>query len=216
MQPYQKIHNVFNRDNDTKKLIYGAWSKSEFKLLKDIDWLFTEKIDGTNVRIMYSNGNIVFADRQGKGVLPTPLLAYLHELKPELLPKMTEIFGDKEVCLYGEGFGKGIQEVGKYYSDTQQFILFDVKVNGKWLSREKVFDIALKLKLRIVPLVAVGGLEKGIKLVSDGLHSELIDDNTIFAEGLVAKPACELFDDNGNRIVTKIKHRDFYGIQHIK
>ena len=50
-------------------------------------------------------------------------------------------FGGTSVTLYGEGYGNGIQK-GGLYSQKQEFILFDVKINGNWQPRESVEDIA--------------------------------------------------------------------------
>ncbi len=45
MKKYHKIQTVYFRDPDTKfkTLLEGIWAKSEFELLKDIDWICTEK-----------------------------------------------------------------------------------------------------------------------------------------------------------------------------
>ena len=59
MEEYHKIHTVFKRDPVTnfKGLLVGQWSKPEFQILQNIRWDFSEKIDGTNIRIgITSNG----------------------------------------------------------------------------------------------------------------------------------------------------------------
>ena len=59
MKEYHKINSIFQRDERgrfTKK-----YSIPEFEYLKDNIWTGTEKVDGTNIRIMINNENIIFA-----------------------------------------------------------------------------------------------------------------------------------------------------------
>ena len=48
MVTYTKIETLFNRDMEgTKKLIEGNFRNETVEYLKDNEWEFTEKIDGT-------------------------------------------------------------------------------------------------------------------------------------------------------------------------
>lgn len=52
MKEYHKIETLYNRDVDgTKKLIDGSFRNDTVEFLKNSEWLWTEKIDGTNTRI---------------------------------------------------------------------------------------------------------------------------------------------------------------------
>ena len=54
MVEYNKIETVFNRDTTgTKKLIRGDWRNEAVEYLKDSKWQFTEKFDGTNIRVIW-------------------------------------------------------------------------------------------------------------------------------------------------------------------
>ena len=55
MREYHKITTVFDRDpeNKFKTLIDGQFSKPEFEYLANNEWDFTEKVDGTNIRIIW-------------------------------------------------------------------------------------------------------------------------------------------------------------------
>ena len=48
MEPYHKINTVFERDPGTrhKMLLVGEWQRPEFEYLQDLDWEWTEKVDG--------------------------------------------------------------------------------------------------------------------------------------------------------------------------
>ena len=58
MTPYGKIQTVFKRDPETKfrTLLDGQFSLPEFEYLRSNTWTWTEKVDGTNIRIQW-NGN---------------------------------------------------------------------------------------------------------------------------------------------------------------
>ncbi len=49
---YPKIYGPYKRHTegpDRNKLIIGEWTKPEFRDLANIDWEWTEKVDGTNI-----------------------------------------------------------------------------------------------------------------------------------------------------------------------
>ncbi|HEY4761110.1 MAG TPA: RNA ligase family protein, partial [Thermoguttaceae bacterium] len=116
-------------------------------------------------------------------------------------------FDEGPVCLYGEGYGAGIQAAGKLYGPNQDFVLFDVKVGDWWLKRKDVLSVAIAMDLGVVPEWGRGTLMQMVDVVRDsGLKSRWYDGP---AEGLVARPEVELFARNGQRIITKLKVKDF-------
>lgn len=209
MKEYHKIQTFFRRNNKTKKIIIGDYSMAEFKFLKDNLWVFSEKVDGTNIRVIWDGENIVFEGKTDDAQIPAGLTLKLQELF-EGAAKMClleEIFAEKEVCLYGEGYGVKIQESGKLYiPDGVDFVLFDVAIDGWWLERKNIEDIAQKLGVKVVPIVGEGTLDDAVEMVKKGFKSQWGD---FMAEGIVAKPKIELKNRKGERIITKIKHRDF-------
>lgn len=54
---YHKINSIYKRDEKTKEFT-NEFSLPEFEYLKHNLWEFTEKIDGTNVRIIWENGEL--------------------------------------------------------------------------------------------------------------------------------------------------------------
>lgn len=201
---YDKISGVFLRDLTTKKVIIGEYSKPEFKLLENVTWVGTEKIDGTNIRIIWDGYSIKIAGRTEKSSFQgNKLLPYL-ESKFNCPEIFEQIFGEKSVILFGEGYGEKIQ--GNYLGkDGVSFILFDVFVNGNYLNREDVEDIAQKMNLDVVPIRMKGTLKELVELVENDMKSEL--NENVIAEGLVARPEIELKSNSG-RIITKIKYKD--------
>lgn len=206
---YHKIPGLYKREEQKPfRLIEGVYREPELELLKDIEWVFTEKVDGTNIRIIWDGHNVVFGGRTENAQIPSHLVTKLNKLfmGTRIEQVFEQVFDETSATLFGEGYGAKIQKGGGNYSDTQEFVLFDVKVGDWYLTRESVEDIASKFSLKVVPVVHKGSLQSGVDLVKAGLKSQWGD---FTAEGLVAKPSVELFNRKGDRIITKIKHEDF-------
>ena len=214
MKQYHKIQTVYKRDEKTKQIIEGEYSMPEFEYLKDNQWVFTEKVDGTNIRIMWNGTAVTFGGKTDDAQMPVFLLYKLQELfegtAKRLLFKNT--FNDPEgeppqVCFYGEGYGAKIQKGGgKYNPSGVDFVLFDVKISDWWLQRGVVEGIAAKFGIKTVPILGEGKLQDAIEMTRKGFNSRW---GEFTAEGIVAKPKVELKTRRGDRIITKIKFRDF-------
>lgn len=207
MRKYHKIQTVFKRDPATKckTLLVGEYALPEFEYLKDCEWVFTEKVDGTNIRIMFDGETLKFGGKTDRAQIPADLVNRLNE---RFLPQ-TDLFKEHfpdGVCLYGEGYGAKIQKGGGNYRADQDFVLFDIKVGEWWLKRGDVEEIAKALSLDVVPIMGTGTLEYLVKSVKFGFTSKW---GAFIAEGLVARPKIELKARNGSRIITKLKYKDF-------
>lgn len=211
---YHKIDTIFHRDG-RGRIVEGTYARPEFEYLADREWLFTEKVNGTNVRLNYDgsdtfrgNEHLYVAGRTNQAQLPPHLLNRLVEVLRAA--PIEEVFdGTTDVTLYGEGYGARIQHGGGQYNpDGVDFVLFDVQVGGWWLRRADVEDVATKLGLDVVPVLGRGTLAQAVELTRAGFPSARWPGVTV-AEGLVLRPAVELFDRGGRRVITKIKHQDF-------
>lgn len=233
MTEYPHIDSIYKRHTegpDKGKFIFGKYSRPEFEYLKDNQWVWTEKIDGTNIRIMYYTQHVPkfggidtweprleFGGKTNNAQIPAKLVTHLQDTF--FMDKMREVFGpageggkglDTNVVLYGEGYGAGIQKGGGNYSQDQKFVLFDVKIGRWWLKRDAVEDIASKLEIPVVPIVVSGNFRTAEEWVKPGFHSIFMDmEISLIAEGLVGRPQIELLDRSGKRIITKIKHVDY-------
>lgn len=209
MREYHKIETLYLRDEKTKKLINGQFRNKTVEYLKDCVWQFTEKVDGTNIRVYWNGHKVEFAGRTDKAQIPTHLLARLEELfGGEVNEEMFEQkFGNKEIILFGEGYGHKIQTNG--YIDGVDFILFDVLIGDNYQPRESVEDIASYFNIGIVPIIMEGTLQQGIDWVLNNRKSTVAK-NGADIEGFVGRPKIELKDRNGGRVIVKIKYRDFF------
>lgn len=223
MSEYHKIETLYERDPKTFKLL------PELKIKKPLygiikTWQWTEKIDGTNIRVVYTPGlkmncggmyqdeSLYFGGRTDNAQLHADLYRWLQE--NITLEKMRDVFADatEPVVLYGEGYGAGIQKGGGDYSPTKKFILFDAKVGSWWLSQENVNDVASKLGIEVVHHYGEMTLESATSMVKAGFPSALALNNTgtmRAAEGLIGRPIEALFDKKGSRLIIKLKTKDF-------
>lgn len=208
MKEYHKIITVFERDPETKfrTLLHGIFATPELKFLADADWIFTEKVDGTNIRVMWNGETVVFGGKTDNAQIPAFLVERLQSRfsTTEGRQRLAETLPDG-AGLYGEGYGTKIQKGGNYRPD-QDFVLFDVKVGDWWLQRPDIEDVAHNLALDVVPIIGTGTLFNMADLAAKGFQSQW---GPFTAEGIVARPATELCTRSGHRIITKIKHRDF-------
>lgn len=210
---YHKIDSVYKRDPGTnyRTFLEQEWSRPEFGLLADCQWVATEKVDGTNVRVHVYEDSFKIGGRTEKA-----------DISPSLTAKLTEIgeramgAGLHGLTLYGEGFGGRIQKVGPLYGE-EQVVLFDVMTTERhtFLQRSDVKDIAAKVGVQVVPQWddygshTLASLIEWMKFFVPGapvLRSRLGDCEV---EGVVATPLGDFRDRLGRRIITKVKRRDW-------
>lgn len=208
MKEYNKIETLYNRDIEgSKKLIEGEYRSKAVEFCEDLTWQFTEKIDGTNIRVMWDGHKVTYGGRTDRASIPAHLMNKLLELfgSEETEQLFEQIFGEKEVIFFGEGYGVKIQNGGLYRPDVS-FILFDVMINGNYQPREMVEQAAKQFGLEIVPIVLEGTMMDGVDYVKSKPMSTI---GTAPMEGLVGRPKVELQDRCGNRLIVKLKVRDF-------
>lgn len=206
---YQKISGLYKREEQKPfRLIEGDYREPEFEMLADLQWDFTEKVDGTNIRVIWDGHNVVFGGRTDNAQIPSHLVTKLNELfmGTRMEQVFEQVFGENKAILFGEGYGAKIQKGGGNYSQTQEFVLFDVMVGDIYLSRDNMIDVGKKFSLKIVPIVFTGTLVEAVERVKNGLTSHW---GNFEAEGLVGKLPIDLLNRKGERLVVKIKAEDF-------
>lgn len=179
MDEFPKIDTIWKRSTEAPnkgKVIEGQFSNPEIDYLATVPWEWTEKVDGTNVRVgIHLNTDddtgpqIEYGGRTKDAQMPVFLVNWLRghfeapgfddriwrAFEPALDPPPDTPSLPLEIVLYGEGYGAKIQKGGgNYKPDGVSFVLFDVKVGNWWLQRENVEEIANNLDLEVVPVVA--------------------------------------------------------------
>lgn len=205
---YTKIQTAFKRDS-RNVIMPGDWTLPEFTYLKDKDWIWTEKVDGTNIRLHWNGSKLTIGGRTDNAQVPAQLIANLGRLSdPEI---WRAAFPDaNDVTVYGEGYGPKIQSGGMYRSD-QGLVVFDVLIGRWWLTDENIADVASKLSLNVVPSMGTCTLEQAWAHITSGkLHSCWPGARI---EGLVGRPAVPLFTRKGDRLIVKMKMKDWTDYQ---
>jgi len=222
---YHKIETIYERDEKTHRLKQPLVLKNRVYGLVN-PWVWTEKVDGTNIRATWNGSTVVFGGRTDNAAIDAQLFAYLNanvtrERFEAAFPEIATAFvaplpqGSTpdvlaSVILYGEGYGAGIQRGGDY-SPEKKLMLFDVVVRDAvghdwWLSDENVRDVGKKFGLDVVPSFGEMTLAEATAIVRAGFSSQI---GVRPAEGLVGRPAEALFDKKGHRLIVKLKTKDF-------
>jgi len=203
---YLKIQTVFKRD-ERNVIIPGDWSTDEMAYLVDAQWSWTEKVDGTNIRLHWNGENITVGGRTDSAQIPSHLLTHdvLGRLNDPAL--WQSIFPESNnATVYGEGYGPKIQSGGHYRPD-HAFVVFDVRVGDWWLKPDAVNDVAEKLGLQVVPSRGEMTLREAVEVVRNRSIESSWEGARI--EGLVGRPCVDLYSRKGERIIAKVKVKDF-------
>jgi ATP-dependent RNA circularization protein (DNA/RNA ligase family) len=207
---YPKIQTLWKRDkNKNFTILEGDFSEDEFA---SIDmWEVTEKIDGTNIRIFWDGETVSFGGRTDDSQIPTFLLDVLQ--KTFTVDKFKEVFPDSDnVVMFGEGYGNKIQSVGKKYRKDNGLILFDVVVEGWWLERFSVNDIAHNFGIKSVPVIGIMNKEDIINFVKSKPKSK-VSEEELTIEGIVARSHPLMLFRHGFPIMFKLKVSDYEKLQ---
>lgn len=217
---YPKIETLYNRD-DKHFVVVGKLRMSEFGIIKR--WSITEKIHGRNIRVtLYDDERVEYGGKTDDAEMPPELLEYLKKtFPPEVLkaalwlPNKTH---PKMATIYGEGYGPGMMPGSGVYSKNISFRLFDClmeSVDGSWwLERVNVEDIARKLGIKCAPIVGyIDYLPTTAQQLYELLSESIVarEENGIRAipEGIVAISEPLLFNKKGERVMWKLKMKDF-------
>jgi hypothetical protein len=246
MREYGKTENLFTRNPETHKLNDGDLRDPAFGQIAG--WTVTEKIDGTNIRVLLrldGHNGTDMGERLGEpvrsmqvevlgrsdkanvpGDLKDAILATIQENWASVFAWVEELTGDDDavqVCLYGEGYGAGIQKVGVKYRSDKGLRIFDVVTTRLdhgtygpqwWREWSDVEDAARACGFATVPLLLVGApLDEVVALVHDqrdGRFPSLAapDGADLIPEGVVARTDPYLYDFRGHRVLFKLKAED--------
>ncbi len=213
------MQTLWKRHEETGKILEGQYSLEEFSMINK--WQVQEKIDGTNIRIRfylipacYSNTMkdilaVEFKGRTDEAQIPPHLLKYLYEhFTIERLSKIFDLNKKAEITLFGEGYGPKIQGPGGNYREDAGFILFDIKVGDWWLTQYDVEKIAESLEIPYAPIIGRMNKEEIIEYVKSKPLS-LCSRIPQVMEGIIARTDPLLLLRNGDRLIFKLKVKDF-------
>src|ERR1700692_4009049 len=76
---YPKINTAFKRD-ERNVIILDDWSLPEFQYLSDKIWRWTEKVDGTNIRLHWDGTKVRIGGRTDNAQVPATLISNLAQV----------------------------------------------------------------------------------------------------------------------------------------
>ena len=202
----------YGRETKKRKLIIPdrttgpeAYRDPTYYYLRNAMWNYSRKVDGENIRICWDGEQALWNGKSNAFVCNMDFHEYMDNTFLEEI--FEEKFGrDKRVIIFGEKMGKKTQgnELGL---DKDEVIVYDVNVNGTWLAPVDVKIVASYFGVRTVyDLMEQQTHEDSlVKLIHDCSVGKFKD-----WEGIVAHPTVELRTQKGNRIIVKIKNKDYY------
>ena len=120
----------------------------------------------------------------------------------------------KVVTLFGELFGGNIQK-GMCYSLEQDFVAFDLVVDGTPKDKNIAFGILMNFKIPTTPVIGIYDSLQDALEVNESFTSKLIrdgfdgDDEHKEVEGVVIEPCQPSYTKNGSRVYLKKKTKRF-------
>ena len=176
-----------NEKPDRRKLIVGDFGCREFESINK--WQIDEKIDGTNIQIMWNPNDPLaprFGGRTDNAQIPTKLFQYLKETFTR--EKLLEHFSEPgTIVFFGEGYGAKIQKCGSRYRNDQSFILFDVVIDDIWLEKANVIEIAQKMGIAHTVNQMILTTNEVVEFVKSKPISCVSVDKTLVIEGVIAR-----------------------------
>ncbi len=196
---YPKTENLFAAVGEGKeRRMIRSYRLPEFGQIAQ--WLVTEKIDGTNIRLELNGGRSFTASVEGRtdaAQLPknfvSEAIGDLEQLRFGLIEALNRLIPERSddawaMTIYGEGYGAGIQKGGGSYSPTKKLRIFDVvtyrlvdtglllpdwqRSTPLWRTWADVEATADALGIPTVPVVMRGApTEMVADWAEDGVHS---------------------------------------------
>ena len=205
---FGKISAPFGRANPKDRLVnLEIPAKKWVPFFMDIKMYASEKIDGTSVGIVWDGERISFVGHTDKSEFCPRYLEYLKANfgTSEFESVIEEIFSDKPAKIFGEGISKDYNV--DYGFPEGNFIMYDVMgENGTYYNRDAVKEIAKKLGL-IYPHEEMMTIREAIDFVKNRPQSFLNSKEKL--EGLVLRSPIELYTNSLDRVICKVKVKDF-------
>lgn len=228
MESYKSIETIYVRNPETHVLELGKVRLDAAEAVRS--WVITEKVDGMNMRAIFSWTEETGLQLAVRGrtdmanLTPQVIAAVERAFRVEAVGDVmvdsrqiisrvweTELKAGKTVTFYGEAFGEGIQKNPLRMAGVR-FYVFDILVGEKtWMRDDQISLLADQIGFKRVPMLGlVHGLPETKEQVDEltGGFSRIATER-IRPEGIVARPILPLFDTWGNRIIWKLTYREY-------
>jgi RNA ligase (TIGR02306 family) len=174
--------------------------------LQEKQCVITEKLEGTNISVS-KRGSEIFVCQRANSIKELDGIenAYWAAARKSGLIEKIKKIPDDEVVLMGEMIGPSIQS-NIYKLSNHKIIVFDIKMNGRWLDFEHLNEICEKYEIETAPILAKGKLSKVLdgKSIEEFANGFSLLFNTL-REGIIIKPLHEEYHPILRRVILK-KH----------
>lgn len=190
--------------------------------------IITEKLHGTNARFGIINGQFYCGShRLARKLVPSEIKSWWQKIYEWLIPpqpftpsiyakvahqldmkKRIESLGYKNdnIIVFGEIYGGGVQKGFKYGHQEPSFRVFDISVNGEYVSHGEVVNYTARMELEMVPILKGGAFSKEDLKLADGQST--VENAGHIREGIVIKPITERQEHMG-RVILKYVSDDY-------
>lgn len=167
-----------------------------------------EKIHGTSAHVSYRNGEDPGLWFFAGGESHTNFVALFNQ--DDLKAKFKELIQGSAI-VYGEAYGGKQQGMKDTYGDKLRFIVFDVQIDGMWLSVPQMDEFARALGLDVVFWEKCSTDLAVLDAARDrpSVQARLNGCGEKHGEGVVLRPLIELKKNNGDRVIAKHKGAAF-------
>lgn len=229
MKPYSSIETLYVRSKEDNRLDFTSIRNPVWYIINR--WVLTEKIDGTNIRVIVTQAGIQVKGRSDNATLPPGLDGVIRELFPfdKVIAHFKEgkpnavLADDWCVTFYGEGYGAGIKgSQPTNYRDPKNgkfFRCFDVCYGeNHWASPAETIKVCSALSVPQAPTIGVLDAipttkDDALAMLDAYARLSIVAyneaDTQIPAEGIVARPEYPLYDQWGHRVIWKLTRREF-------
>lgn len=183
----------------------GMYRDPMVAFLANNSWEIRRKIDGENIRIRWDGEQALWNGKTNNFVCSGDFHNYMNGTFLEEI--FEEEFGrDKEVIIFGEKMGPKTQG-NELKLDEDEVIIYDVCIDGYWLDKWAVKNIADYFKIRTCYDLMGPDVQHEWRLpmiINAVAHGQFED-----WEGIVAVPKVECRDQKRNRVIVKVKNKDY-------
>ena len=143
--------HVFEKYTEVESLY-----KKRDALLACDEVIVTEKIDGTNMRIALLDNIFCIGGRnmQFDLMLPQGDMGFVQWCKDNTIEHRLRSLGIDTIIVYGEFCGEKINV--PIYGKGRDFLVFDIKIDGRYIDWDRFMDLARKLGLSTPPILYRG------------------------------------------------------------
>jgi len=178
MSEYHKIETLYERDEHFKIGPDLVLRNRVYDTLKT--WRWTEKVDGTNIRVIWQGGKLSFGGKTDNASIPAELVKWLYEnINPEKLAACFPTAATSSSTAKGTAPASSVaastadQEAHRLRRVVIDTDIEHTRMGGWWLSDENMRDVASKLGLDAVPYLGEMTLEDATDKVRAGFRSSL-------------------------------------------